>query len=218
MSQPAPPNEPAAQEPQVKKTRKPMSEAARSRRIARNEASRQSPEAQARRAEKEAQTAERMKPRLCKFAACGVLFTPKRPQDWKSEFCCREHQAEFWVRANQISSAIVAGNVPSPIVPSSQLQPGVSHREQVLAILERNVNRWVEHPGILLPGVCWRDRVATLRREGHNIQSRKVGEQPIEMVGGYIRRRDGRFIPQTNWRKFLPGGNVEYQYMLVRPK
>ncbi len=174
--------------------------------------------AQMRRAEKERETAEKMRPRSCKLPACGIPFTPKRVQDWKSEFCCREHQAEFWVQANRTSAAMIASGGASLIIPASQLQPGVSHREQVLEILERSVNQWVGHPRELLPGVMWNSRVADLRRQGYDIKTRTVGERPNEFVGGYVRRRDQAFVPKTNWRKFLPGGNVEYQYMLVRLK
>ncbi len=160
-------------------------------------------------------TPGQMASRPCKLPRCRLPFIPKRPQDWKSEFCCKEHQKEFWLEANKIAAAAIAGNF-TPALPDSQLRFGVSHREQVLAILERNVNQWVEHPRELLPGVVWNSRISDLRRQGYRIETRVVGDRPVEMVGGYTRRRDKTFVPRSNWRKFLPGGKVEYQYMLVK--
>ena len=165
--------------------------------------------AQKRAAEKEALTIERMKPRPCRLPTCQSYFIPKRPQDWKSEFCCKEHQKEFWVMINRRDAEILKSNLPAQPI-ESEFKAGVSHREQVLAILERNANQWVEHPRRLLPNVVWNSRVADLRREGHKIERRTVGQKPYVLVPG----PGGRL----NWRKFLPGGKVEYQYMLVRPE
>lgn len=155
---------------------------------------------------KAAEAAERMKPRPCRF--CKAEFVPKRVQDWKSEFCCREHQATFWIKANQLSASLLRGGAqPEAPVVQSEYRPGVSHRQQVLGILERNVNQWVEHPRKLLPNVVWNSRIADLRREGHVIETRRFGDQPNDVIVG----PEGQRL-----RRFGTGGNLEYQYRLVR--
>lgn len=60
-------------------------------------------------------TAEQMAPRPCRL--CHSKFSPKRPQDCKSQFCCRDHQAMFWKKAMKAGSEIVGdgGVVISPI-------------------------------------------------------------------------------------------------------
>jgi len=157
--------------------------------------------AQKRREDKERETASRMAPRPCKLPRCGQSFIPARVQDWKSEFCCPDHQKDFWLQANRLAAAVITRNEPSSFIPNSEFQPGVSHRAQVLAILERNVNQWVEHPRQLLPEVVWNSRVADLRRQGYKIETRVVGERKRALRG-----------------RFTPSGQVEYQYMLVRPE
>src|ERR1035441_9563612 len=133
--------------------------------------------------EKARLTAEHMKPRPCRLPTCKVEFVPKRVQDWKSEFCCKEHQAKFWVVAHNVAADSLTG-IAAPALPS-ELQPGVSHRAQVLSVLQRHTGRWVEHPRQILPGVIWNSRVADLRREGHKIRTRTVGERRRGPRGGY---------------------------------
>jgi hypothetical protein len=157
--------------------------------------------AQAKADEKERLRAERMAPRDCRL--CKTSFVPKRVQDWRSEFCCREHQQKFWLEANRAGAAVVAGKAfvaPAAPVPS-ELQPGVSHKLQVLAVLKRHAPNWVENPRQILPGVIWNSRISDLRQQGYQIESRVVGKRPFVIENGY--------------RRFLPGGNVQYQYRLV---
>ncbi len=161
---------------------------------------------QIQRQEKSRQAAEKMIPRPCRLPSCGQQFTPKRVQDWKSEFCCKEHQKEFWISANRISAtALKTGAVVTALVaPQSEYRPGVSQKEQVLAILMRTPNQWVTNLRHLLPGVNL-NVISKLRQDGYEIEMREVGERPFTVSNEY----------RPNWRRYQPGGQVEYQYRLV---